>query len=49
LIVYGEFDSINTLLGNKINGKMYNAIFNVYSGIKSRIVHTGKFFQLFSL
>lgn len=33
LIVYGEIDSLSTLIGNQINGKMYNAIFNVYSDI----------------
>ncbi len=29
----------NKLLINQINGKMYNVIFNMYSGIKSRVVY----------
>ena len=40
--MYGEIDRLGTLTGNKINGKMYNAIFHVYSGIKFRIVHNGQ-------
>jgi hypothetical protein len=30
------------LLGNEINGKMYKVIFNMYSGIKSRVLYNGE-------
>ena len=33
---------------NDINGKMYNVIFNMYSGIKSRVVYNGQMSEYFS-
>ena len=36
------------LLVNDINGKMYNVIFNMYTGIKSRIMYNGEMSEYFS-
>jgi hypothetical protein len=47
------FDSVwrkglwHKLLGNKINGKMYKVIFNMYSGIKSRVLYNGEMSEYF--
>jgi hypothetical protein len=35
------------LLGNEINGKMYKVIFNMYSGIKSRVLYNGEMSEYF--
>jgi hypothetical protein len=35
------------LLGNEINGKMYKVIFNMYSGIKSRVFYNGEMSEYF--
>ena len=36
------------LLGNEINGKMYNTIYNMHSEIKSRVVYNGEKSEYFS-
>jgi hypothetical protein len=35
------------LLGNEINGKMYKVIFNMHSGIKSRVLNNGEMSEYF--
>jgi hypothetical protein len=35
------------LLGNEINGKMYKVIFNMYSGIKFRVLYNGEMSEYF--
>jgi hypothetical protein len=35
------------LLGNEINGKMYKVIFNMHSGIKSRVLYNGEMSEYF--
>jgi hypothetical protein len=35
------------LLGNEFNGQMYQVIFNMYSGIKSRVLYNGEMSEYF--